>query len=183
MGQIKLYRNNVNKLFFFQRKIHQRKQKKKATRVDDEEAMIGGGANEGGDNRDDTDLNLPPRPEVPADFDEETVRQQITDKFLKIRRKPGEPKITPILTRTATITPTNACPSSERERRNAMKNVRYVIKVLYNGKEVSQTRSAAMNENFVVSFGQNFNVAIVQWPESVVLQVSKILNIGFDSCY
>ena len=51
--------------------------------MDDEEAMVGGGANEG--DKEDPDLNMPPKPEPPADFDEETVRQKITDKFLKIR--------------------------------------------------------------------------------------------------
>ena len=60
--------------------------------MDDEEAMVGGGAGAGGapneNEGDDADLNLPPRPEPPADFDEESIRQQITDKFLKIRSRP-----------------------------------------------------------------------------------------------
>ena len=62
--------------------------------MDDEEAMVGAGAGTGtggapNENEgDDADLNLPPRPEPPADFDEESIRQQITDKFLKIRSRP-----------------------------------------------------------------------------------------------
>ncbi|KAK7488454.1 hypothetical protein BaRGS_00020239, partial [Batillaria attramentaria] len=51
-----------------------------------------------------------PKPELPDDFDENATRENIKAKFLNSRRRPGEPKLYPELTQTATVTPTSDCP-------------------------------------------------------------------------
>lgn len=49
---------------------------------------------------------------------------------------------------------------------------RYLFtKVLYNNKEVSRTDNRSLNSDFRVHFGQIFNLKIVNWPESIKLQV------------
>ena len=50
------------------------------------------------------------------------------------------------------------------------------MRVLYNGKEVSHSVAKAMSDNFSVQFSQSINVVIVQWPESVIIQVSGQIN-------
>lgn len=45
------------------------------------------------------------------------------------------------------------------------------VKVLYNDKEVSRTDSRALTADFRVHFGQIFNLKIINWPESIKLQV------------
>ncbi|XP_075249259.1 coiled-coil and C2 domain-containing protein 2A-like isoform X4 [Convolutriloba macropyga] len=159
------------------RKIRQKKKERmrKINRIEDEEAMLGDTT--AGNANDDQETSSSPEPVAPQPFDEDKVRQEITDKYLKIRRKPGEPKIVPVLTKGATIAPLMQCPPEEKGRRNEIKNSKYLLKVLYNGKEVSQTTVKSMSDSFVVQFQQNFNIVIVQWPESVVVQ---LLEGGFS---
>ncbi len=154
--------------------MHQRKKDRlrKTSKVEDEEAVLGQDADANYD-----DLDLPKEPIAPSPFDEDKVRQEVIDKFLRIRRKPGEPKITPILTKTAAVTALSQCPSEEKDRRSAARSVKYVLKVLYNGKEVSQTAARSLSDTFTVEFAQSFDVVIVQWPESVVVQVRFLLKL------
>ncbi|CAB1324153.1 unnamed protein product, partial [Coregonus sp. 'balchen'] len=48
--------------------------------------------------------------------------------------------------------------------------------VLYNDKEVSRTDNRSLNSDFRVHFGQIFNLKIVNWPESIKLQVFEVLG-------
>ncbi|XP_063726786.1 coiled-coil and C2 domain-containing protein 2A-like isoform X2 [Symsagittifera roscoffensis] len=151
------------------KKIRMRKKARKSNKIEDEEAMLGDPSPSTADDAEDSPTT--PEPAAPASFDEDQERQEITDKYLKIRRKPGEPIITPLMTKAATITPLTQCPPEEKSRRNAIRSARYSVRVLYNGKEVSHSVAKAMSDNFSVQFSQSINVVIVQWPESVIIQV------------
>lgn len=68
--------------------------------------------------------------------------------------------------------------SAEFARREDMAKRALFIKVLYNDKEVSRTDSRTLNMDFRVHFGQIFNLKIVNWPESIKLQVWVIFTLN-----
>ncbi|XP_030838722.1 coiled-coil and C2 domain-containing protein 2A isoform X2 [Strongylocentrotus purpuratus] len=113
-----------------------------------------------------------PKPIKPsAKFDEEEARERIREKIALIRRKPGETILHLELSNTAVITPTPDCSRQEQQRRNEMQRYRCFIKVLINEKEVSRTATKSMTSDFTMHFGNIFNVQIVHWPESIVIQL------------
>lgn len=56
-------------------------------------------------------------------------------------------------------------------RREDVKRRSVYLKVIFNDKEVSRTSSQPLGADFRVHFGQIFNLQIVTWPESLILQV------------
>uniref|UniRef100_W5JZZ7 Coiled-coil and C2 domain containing 2A n=1 Tax=Astyanax mexicanus TaxID=7994 RepID=W5JZZ7_ASTMX len=112
----------------------------------------------------------PVKPEAPEKPDIAGLEQQVREKAAKIRRKPGEPVLVPELTASNPITPNEACPGEISRREDVSKRSLFV-KVLYNDKEVSRTDSRSLNMDFRVHFGQIFNLKIVNWPESIKLQI------------
>jgi coiled-coil and C2 domain-containing protein 2A len=56
-------------------------------------------------------------------------------------------------------------------RRIATSKTKIFVKLIFNGKEACQSASKALNDDFVVPIGQIFQLRIVQWPESLRLQV------------
>ncbi|PVD23406.1 hypothetical protein C0Q70_16675 [Pomacea canaliculata] len=118
------------------------------------------------------------KPEPPKEFDENAVREQIKAKLMSIRRRPGEPKLFPELTDTFTITPTQECPRSEQERRDAVSKCKLFVKILFNNKEVSRTGTRPLSQDFKVNFGQIFNLRIIQWPESIKFQIFESQGIS-----
>lgn len=56
-------------------------------------------------------------------------------------------------------------------RREDVKRRSVYLKVIFNEKEVSRTNSRPLGADFRVHFGQIFNLQIVNWPESLTLQV------------
>ncbi|XP_022542788.2 coiled-coil and C2 domain-containing protein 2A isoform X2 [Astyanax mexicanus] len=113
----------------------------------------------------------PVKPEAPEKPDIAGLEQQVREKAAKIRRKPGEPVLVPELTASNPITPNEACPRGEISRREDVSKRSLFVKVLYNDKEVSRTDSRSLNMDFRVHFGQIFNLKIVNWPESIKLQI------------
>eukprot|EP00057_Strongylocentrotus_purpuratus_P019272 XP_011673746.1 PREDICTED: coiled-coil and C2 domain-containing protein 2A [Strongylocentrotus purpuratus] len=113
-----------------------------------------------------------PKPIKPsAKFDEDEARERIREKIALIRRKPGETILHLELSNTAVITPTPDCSRQEQQRRNEMQRYRCFIKVLINEKEVSRTATKSMTSDFTMHFGNIFNVQIVHWPETIVIQL------------
>ncbi|XP_074640810.1 coiled-coil and C2 domain-containing protein 2A-like isoform X2 [Tubulanus polymorphus] len=112
-----------------------------------------------------------PRPEPPTKFDERLGREQIKEKILNIRRRPGEPIIHPELSESATITPKHQCPRGEQQRRDAIEKCKIWVKVIFNNKAVCHSKAKTLNQEFKVSFAQIINILIVQWPESVRLEI------------
>ncbi|XP_030642577.1 coiled-coil and C2 domain-containing protein 2A [Chanos chanos] len=118
----------------------------------------------------------PLKPEAPERPDVEALEQQVREKAARIRRKPGEPVLVPELTASGPITPNEQCPRGEFARREDVAKRSLFVKVLYNDKEVSRTDSRTLNTDFRVHFGQIFNLKIVNWPESIKLQVYETVG-------
>ncbi|XP_014781199.1 coiled-coil and C2 domain-containing protein 2A isoform X1 [Octopus bimaculoides] len=111
------------------------------------------------------------KPVCPEAFDERGTRESIRSKALECRRHPGTPKLSPEITYTANVTPAADCPRIEQRRRNDVSSCRLFIKVLFNDKQVLQTNQRFLLEDFRVNFGQIYHLKIVQWPESIKLQI------------
>lgn len=119
------------------------------------------------------------KPILPENFDERGAREKIRSKALKIRRRPGDPKLFPEILYTANITPTHECPRNEQRRQDDVLKYKIFVKILFNNKEVLRTNSKPLTQDFKVTFGQIYNLKIVQWPESVTLQIYE--HTGFTS--
>ncbi|XP_055044610.2 coiled-coil and C2 domain-containing protein 2A isoform X1 [Misgurnus anguillicaudatus] len=121
----------------------------------------------------------PEKPDPPEKPDMTAVEAQVREKAARIRRKPGEPVLTPELTVSGPVTPNEQCPRGEFTRREEVAKRALFIKVLYNDKEVSRTDSRNLNMDFRVHFGQIFNLKIVNWPESIKLQIFETIGSSF----
>ncbi|XP_067894068.1 coiled-coil and C2 domain-containing protein 2A isoform X2 [Heterodontus francisci] len=119
-----------------------------------------------------------PKPDPPEQVDALLVEQQVRATAARIRRKPGEPVLTPELSMTATVTPTSQCPRGEQLRRQDVQRSTLYAKVLFNNKEVSRTSSRTLTADFRIHFGQIFNVQIVNWPESIKIQIFETVGIS-----
>uniref|UniRef100_A0A8C9KVJ1 Coiled-coil and C2 domain containing 2A n=1 Tax=Serinus canaria TaxID=9135 RepID=A0A8C9KVJ1_SERCA len=106
------------------------------------------------------------------------IEQQVREKADSCRRKPGEPILVPELTLSGSITPTEQCPRAEVLRREDVKKRSAFIKVLFNSKEVSRTVTRPISSDFRVHFGQIFNLQIINWPESLKLQIYETTGIS-----
>ncbi|XP_056589201.1 coiled-coil and C2 domain-containing protein 2A isoform X1 [Triplophysa dalaica] len=121
----------------------------------------------------------PEKHDPPEKPDMTDVEEQVREKASRIRRKPGEPVLIPELTVSWPVTPKEQCPRAEYARREDVVKRALFIKVLYNDKEVSRTDSRTLNMDFRVHFGQIFNLKIVNWPESIKLQIFE--HVGSSS--
>uniref|UniRef100_A0A1A7XKZ0 Coiled-coil and C2 domain containing 2A n=1 Tax=Iconisemion striatum TaxID=60296 RepID=A0A1A7XKZ0_9TELE len=113
----------------------------------------------------------PPKPEPPERPDFDSIEQWVREKASRIRRKPGEVILTPELSASGNITPSELCPRAEIARREDVSKRSLFIKVLYNGKEVSRTDSCSLRSDFRVQFTQLFHLKILNCPQSINLQV------------
>jgi coiled-coil and C2 domain-containing protein 2A len=59
----------------------------------------------------------------------------------------------------------------ELNRRNAVSKTKIFTRIFFNGKEVCQSASRSLPQDFVVQLGQIFPIQIVQWPETLTLQI------------
>uniref|UniRef100_A0A8C3DQS5 Uncharacterized protein n=1 Tax=Corvus moneduloides TaxID=1196302 RepID=A0A8C3DQS5_CORMO len=142
-----------------------KKKKKKDTHVDEESEEY-----EFGEER------IKPIPPKMANNLE--IEQQVRQKADNCRRKPGEPILVPELTLSGSVTPTEQCPRAEVLRREDVKKRSAFIKVLFNSKEVSRTVTRPISSDFRVHFGQIFNLQIINWPESLKLQIYETTGIS-----
>uniref|UniRef100_A0A8C8LP92 C2 domain-containing protein n=1 Tax=Oncorhynchus tshawytscha TaxID=74940 RepID=A0A8C8LP92_ONCTS len=152
------------------RRKRKKKKKKTQSQDDDDDEDDDDDQSEG-----DTELG-PSKPDPPEEPDMEGVEEQVREKASRIRRKPGEPILMPELTASGPITPNEQCPRGEFARREDVAKRYLFTKVLYNNKEVSRTDNRSLNSDFRVHFGQIFNLKIVNWPESIKLQVFEVLG-------
>ncbi|GAB1611232.1 hypothetical protein Ahia01_001410400, partial [Argonauta hians] len=113
----------------------------------------------------------PVKPVCPEAFDERGTRDRVRAKAMECRRHPGTPRILPEISYTAKVTPTSDCPRLEMRRRNEVSSCQVFIRILFNDKQVLQTNSRFLLENFRVNFGQIYHLKIVQWPDTITLQV------------
>ncbi|XP_037685350.1 coiled-coil and C2 domain-containing protein 2A isoform X2 [Choloepus didactylus] len=118
----------------------------------------------------------PMKPVPPELTDQAVIEQQVRDRAAQSRRRPGEPRLVPELSLAGSVTPSDQCPRAEVLRREDVKRRSVYLKVLFNNKEVSRTVTRQMGADFRVHFGQIFNLQIVNWPESLTLQVYEIVG-------
>ncbi|KAJ8280040.1 hypothetical protein COCON_G00071060 [Conger conger] len=97
------------------------------------------------------------QPDPPGRRDTGALEQQVREKASRIRPQPTEPILLPQLTTAGNTTANQLCP-----------------RILYNDKEVSRTDSCTLSQEFRVHFGQIFNLKIVNWPESIRIQVFEV---------
>ncbi|XP_056893551.1 coiled-coil and C2 domain-containing protein 2A isoform X4 [Takifugu flavidus] len=119
----------------------------------------------------------PPKPEPPEKPELEAIKQQVREKASRIRRKPGEPILIPVLSASGNITATELCPRGEKNRRQDVARRSFFVRILYNDKEVSRTESRALSNDFKMHFGQMFNLKIVNLPQSINLQVFEEIGL------
>ncbi|XP_039607444.1 coiled-coil and C2 domain-containing protein 2A isoform X1 [Polypterus senegalus] len=118
----------------------------------------------------------PTKPQRPDPVDCAALEQQVREKAVAFRKRPGEPILIPELTTAGNVTPNELCPRGEILRREDTLKHSVFIKVVFNNKEVSQTASRTLNSDFRVHFGQIFNLKIINWPESLKLQVFETVG-------
>ncbi|KAK6493820.1 coiled-coil and C2 domain-containing protein 2A [Huso huso] len=151
-------------------KAKRKKKKKKQQQAEEEDE-------DGQEKESDEELGEePPKPDPPGELDVAALEQQVREKANLSRRKPGESNLIAELTSAGNVTPNELCPRGEIMRREDTQKRSIYTKVLYNNKEVSRTASRTLNSDFRVHFGQIFNLKIVNWPESVKLQVFEMVG-------
>ncbi|XP_059502667.1 coiled-coil and C2 domain-containing protein 2A isoform X2 [Stegostoma tigrinum] len=119
-----------------------------------------------------------PKPDPPEQVDVSLIEQQVRETAARIRRKPGEPVLTPELSMTAPVTPTDQCPRGEQLRRQDVQRSSLYAKIIFNNKEVSRTSSQTLSADFRIHFGQIFNVQIINWPESIKIQIFETMGMS-----
>ncbi|XP_057402951.1 coiled-coil and C2 domain-containing protein 2A isoform X4 [Balaenoptera acutorostrata] len=118
----------------------------------------------------------PVKPVPPEPTDRAVIEQQVRERAAQSRRRPGEPTLVPELSLAGNVTPNDQCPRVEVLRREDVKRRSLYLKVTFNNKEVSRTDSRPLGADFRVHFGQIFNLQIVNWPESLTLQVYETVG-------
>ncbi|XP_016059696.1 PREDICTED: coiled-coil and C2 domain-containing protein 2A [Miniopterus natalensis] len=118
----------------------------------------------------------PVKPLPPEPTDRAVLEQQVRERAARSRRRPGEPTLVPELSLAGSVTPNDQCPRAEALRREDVKRRSVYLKVIFNNKEVSRTESRPLGADFRVHFGQIFNLQIVNWPESLKLQVYETVG-------
>ncbi|KAI1888734.1 hypothetical protein AGOR_G00171780 [Albula goreensis] len=151
-------------------KSRKKKKRKKKREEEEEEEEDDEGQDEEGEELGEEPLKpIPPeRPDLAA------LEQQVRERAARTRRRPGEAILQPELTASGSTTPNQQCPRGEFTRREDVAKRSLFAKVLYNDKEVSRTDSRALTQDFRVHFGQIFNLKIVNWPESIRIQVFEV---------
>ncbi|XP_053528234.1 coiled-coil and C2 domain-containing protein 2A isoform X1 [Artibeus jamaicensis] len=118
----------------------------------------------------------PVKPIPPEPASRAVLEQQVRERAARGRRRPGEPTLVPELSLAGNVTPNDQCPRVEVLRREDVKRRSVYLKVLFNDKEVSRTEVRPLGADFRVHFGQIFNLQIVNWPESLTLQVYETVG-------
>lgn len=121
----------------------------------------------------------PPKPEPPERLELHFLEKEVREKASRIRRKPGEVILIPVLYTSGNITATQLCPPAEKKRRNEVAKLSYFIKILYNNKEVSQTERRFLSSDFKLYFGKIFNLKVVNFPKSIILQVFEDTGLSY----
>ncbi|XP_045429978.1 coiled-coil and C2 domain-containing protein 2A isoform X6 [Pipistrellus kuhlii] len=118
----------------------------------------------------------PVKPIPPEPIQQAVLEQEVRERAARSRRRPGEPMLVPELSLAGNVTPNDQCPRAEVLRREDVKRRSVYLKVIFNDKEVSRTEGRPLGADFRVHFGQIFSLQIVNWPESLTLQVYETVG-------
>ncbi|XP_069688134.1 coiled-coil and C2 domain-containing protein 2A [Periplaneta americana] len=111
-------------------------------------------------------------PKPPAKVDMGIVRSEAMEKFSQSFRPPGEPKLYLELSTNSHVDQNPSYPN-EQQRRAAVKRCDVYVKIFYNQKEVCSSRPQPLGSRFNVSIGQLFSIRILQWPESLKVEIHE----------
>ncbi|KAM6963078.1 coiled-coil and C2 domain-containing protein 2A [Aplochiton taeniatus] len=170
------YRRQLEEWKAWRRKRRAKKKKKKKKKSPSQDETEEEEGEDLGESEGETAGEGPEKPEAPKEPDLDATEQQVREKASRIRRKPGESILVPELTASGNITSNEQCPRAEYARREDVTKHSLFIKVLYNDKEVSRTDGRSLNSGFRVHFGQIFNLKIVNWPESIKMQLFEAVG-------
>uniref|UniRef100_T1J093 C2 domain-containing protein n=1 Tax=Strigamia maritima TaxID=126957 RepID=T1J093_STRMM len=109
-------------------------------------------------------------------FDRIKVLKNVRQKAMNQRRRPGEPKLQPVLTHGSVISASGCCSTGEQKRRAQVEKIKLLLRVLFNGKEVCRTFSKKFNDDFTINIEDTYNLHIFQKPEKIALQVYETWN-------
>nr|XP_033799287.1 protein CC2D2B isoform X1 [Geotrypetes seraphini] len=87
-----------------------------------------------------------------------------------------DPVFIPWLTMTAEVSPLHNCPLHEKMRQIKVEKQKYFIKTFYNGKLAFRTMESPLQLDFKIEFQQVFSLQILNWPESICLEIYVTAN-------
>lgn len=119
------------------------------------------------------DEKIPPIP-VLTEFDEQTARKQIWNRYKKTKKKPGLPIEVPKLFHTAELTLNP--PSEEQNRRSEIERTVIFLKIFVNNKLVTRTKNHLLNTDFMVECAEMFTLQLIRWPESIKVLIFQQVN-------
>ncbi|XP_072482359.1 protein CC2D2B isoform X3 [Notamacropus eugenii] len=86
----------------------------------------------------------------------------------------NQPTLIPHLSLTAEVTNLYKCSVHEQRRRTRVQKLKYFVKIFYNDKQVSCTSVSPLQLDFKVMFQQIFNIQLINWPETIRLEIYEI---------
>ncbi|XP_064382985.1 coiled-coil and C2 domain-containing protein 2A-like [Halichondria panicea] len=110
-----------------------------------------------------------PRPIPPPAFNEDQVRAELLDYQHRHLKPPGDPILTPEFRHNHALT--GDIPRLEAQRREDTARAKLHVRVLFNNQLVSQTKECTLNSDFTSEIHETFNLKIVEWPESIKLEI------------
>jgi hypothetical protein len=66
----------------------------------------------------------------------------------------------------------------ELNRRSEVKRSRVLLRILYNGKEVTTSQAKVLGQDFVIPVGHIFPIQILQWPDTGGLRIQLLEGSG-----
>jgi hypothetical protein len=66
----------------------------------------------------------------------------------------------------------------ELNRRSEVKRSRILLRILYNGKEVTTSQAKVLGQDFVIPVGHIFPIQILQWPDAGGLRIQLLEGSG-----
>ena len=125
----------------------------------------------------DEELLSRPEPEKPREPDElrtGAVRERLEAAAREHRRQPGEPKLLLELALNGKTTrDADIYDNREINRRNQVNKTKIFFKIFFNGKEVCQSSSKLVGQDFIIPVGHIFPIQILHWPESLRVQIME----------
>ncbi|KAJ4460020.1 putative protein CC2D2B [Paratrimastix pyriformis] len=110
-------------------------------------------------------------------WDPEAAKLAILDRYIKEdrRRPPGARIVTPILTFTPDLPGLPPTMRDEQRRRQRVEGTRYAVRLVVNGRRVTQSRPVALDSaGMRCAFEEPLSLRVVRWPQSVCLQVLHV---------
>lgn len=117
------------------------------------------------------------KPDEPKKLNAEKVRLKLADTYAKCRKAPGDPILFfDLIDEPSSITPSNECSLAEQTRRTKLSRTRMYAKIFSNGKLVYTTNKCQLQNDFTVSWGQIFNIYIINQPEAIIIQLMELID-------